>query len=471
MRLARWLAPLLCIAAALVGYARDATSTPTPVELTPTPALFATPDPIDLTATYIIQRATSAEVALNTAIPPVSTLDPVFQTVTAIYAATETTNVPTSELDPIAMTATHIVQQATLAAATANPPRPQGVGTLDPVFLTVTALYTQGEPPMIRVEPTAAPTLTSAEIELLYHRWKTDLETAAGFSHPAFDEAVTQLLDSRHFSIDGRINSRNFEPEIQIDRIFFDGRTYVAVLVPTGPVSGCEMSKLLLFRMDTDRPMLLPDLISPESVSGDCHIHFFTDENNPYVSGFEDRNGNGYPEIAIITAPGANNPERRIILLEIRPGGEIVDISPITYGNMMPYEFIDLNHDGILEIRAVDWFFDGNTRNPTTRFYGWDGTRYRDISNTVDISLWPEITAFQNALEGSEGCLVPYGRVYTVMLEYIAMERLEEGWVWLQSHTHWDKCTPQQLEQDGDRIDAFIRWLHLQRQLHETRSA
>jgi hypothetical protein len=99
MRLARWLIPLLCIAAALVGCAPEATTTPTP---RPTPGI-----------------------------------DPVFLTVTAIYAPSESTRLPAPDgtLDPIAKTATWIVRVATHNASgqatwTFVPLRP--TATLDP---------------------------------------------------------------------------------------------------------------------------------------------------------------------------------------------------------------------------------------------------------------------------------------------------------------------------------------------------
>lgn len=286
-----------------------------------TPPATSSPNPLELTATAIIQHATMTQQAILTAATPYP-VDPLNLTATAIIR--NATMTQQARLD---------ATQETLLGSTFTP---------DPINLTVTAIIQHATMTAVALLPptrTPTPTLTYQEVRGLHEKWLTEMEEAAGFEHPIFNMLADEFVES----IDGGYIGvgPEFHPVSQVERITYEGDTYVVMLINRSE-SLLFGQQLFMFRVVGDEISLIPDPIQTHPVGDIMGIG----------DGFSDRNGNSYPDLAIGTNSGGSHPTIVLVLLEIRPGGEVVDITPeITYA--YPRSLVDLDGDGILEIEAL----------------------------------------------------------------------------------------------------------------------
>lgn len=444
--------------------------TPPPIIVTASPEI----DPRFLTATSIVDRATAHA---NPDVLPTNTIENLQVTVV--------TNTPTLTPEPVQLTAraltraplyktaTAIVARATEVAMTYAPTLTAEILTetaVDPDKLTAyvdlvhTATAIVEEATAITFTPTPTqvpiPTLSAEETEALHQRWLNELEGYVGFSHPVFDPIVDQLIlstRSRHLA---RWRDSSY-PQPEIESVDYEGITYLAVIARNSYIE--LQSRLLLFRMVNGEPELIPDPVTTSPVG---YILSFEDWEN-YLGGFMDRNGNGYPDLAIFTTTGGSHPTVVDVLLEIRPGGEVVDITPFTsdYGRARAF-LTDLEDDGVFEYGA--WRCLPTPFNPTcpdmyygpARYFAWDGNAYVEITGSLDVSYWPEINAFWESVATQDGCLLPSYDMYDMLLAHFVRDELADAWARLEPMLRWDECTAEQLERYGEDMDDLVKWVN-----------
>jgi hypothetical protein len=398
------------------------------------------PDPLEFTATAIILNATASEVAYRAATQQMLTLE---------------------ALNPIDRTATMFILNATATEVAANYEATRLARGLDPLDLTATAIVlnaTETDQPGYHATQqalgtTPTPTLTNHEIEVLRQHWLAELEMAAGFSHSAFDAHLDELVEEVGMIPPNYVRDFHVQPDIA--RVTYEGSTYVVILAPyISPLMG---HTLLIFQVTDDTPVLIPDAV--ESLC--CNMRFdpaYSASDDSFD--FADVNGNGYPDIAIYADSGGSGEYGGLVLLEITSDGEITNITPQRI-DVSPRYLVDIDDDGIFEI-----FGNSSYRVPLpgsdtlmTRYYGWDGTAYQDISATLDEMYWPMIGEFWESVAQSNGCLLPSAEMYQMLMDYLARGQLEEGWVRLQPQLRWDLCSVHVWTNDRDDMDDLMEWV------------
>jgi hypothetical protein len=176
-------------------------------------------------------------------------------------------------------------------------------------------------------------------------------------------------------------------------------------------------------------------------------------EYTAFVAGLEeiaDRNGNGLPDFAFTEYSGGNCcPPTHLFVFEIQTDGSVKNITPNGRGDAQ--ELIDIDGDGIFEIKGVSWITPfhelGNTQSRyinLIRWYGWDGNAYVDVSAQYPDLYEPEIVSLRRTLE-STGCSISdnTAAIQQIILDYYAIGRLQEDWQELRSTFNWDTCTDQ----------------------------
>jgi hypothetical protein len=346
--------------------------------------------------------------------------------------------------------------------------------SIDPLYVTATAFILQmtyqaagttdfsGTP---APSSTLIPTLTFEEAENLRLRLNNEMETAAGFSHPVFDHIAYRLVSSAFYEIASANQLRASQMEvslytstldIQIRRMIHHDINYVAVIV-----RGFEHSsdELLVFQLK-DIPILIFNNIQ------DGVYHFFrlsfSSEENRDLGGFADRNGNGRLDLAVMNLPTGTCGFSTLTLLEMQDDGQLENIAPTnwrTYSKALS----DTNDDGILEIKVVEFFDIPIPVNcgqfPVTHWYGWNGTAYVNISGELGESYYPDIQAYWDSLASKDGCLLPSYEMYQMLVSYIAMGRLQEGWARLGPLLQWEKCSPETLVEQSEEFGQFLEWI------------
>jgi hypothetical protein len=237
-----------------------------------------------------------------------------------------------------------------------------------------------------------------------------------------------------------------------VEKTTYEGNTYIVMLInrSDSPLMGHQ---LLMFRVEDDEIYLLPHPIQTEGIG---YIMVFVD-------GFADRNGNGYPDLAIDTGTGGSHPTLYLVLLELRPHGEVEDISPQS-SDALPRYLVDLDGDGIFEIEArgcIPHPFNGYCLDRYfgfRRLFAWDGTAYRDISATNE-AYWPAIAAFWRGTREREGCLLPDYPMYDMLVGYLAMGRLQEGWSRLHPLLRWDTCSQDSFARYSKDMIDLVAWV------------
>jgi hypothetical protein len=243
-----------------------------------------------------------------------------FTVLLLLIAACTGSSPPTPTPTPISPTASPVLDIPTHTPTPSN---------------TQTATYTP------RPTWTPIPTLSVEEMDALRQRWILDLETAAGFNHPVFDEFVDEWLETPWGDSWLR---RNMHMTPKIEELNFVGDTYVAMIVDD---SDHFMGHgLLLFRLVDGEPQLIPNPIRYDYSSD--FLNFAEEDYQEVTAGFADRNGNGYPDLTVYASSGGNCGLIMPLILEIHPGGEVVDLTPFT-SMQFRAELVDLNNDGVLE--------------------------------------------------------------------------------------------------------------------------
>jgi len=431
----------------------------------------ATPGPTlssrQLQATAIIQGAT--ETMLGYTWTPFATSTPYPSATPCMTAG----GCPTPVLDHDQMRATQIIEGATATAAMIltgtrmaelspmlDADQVRATQMIAGATATIGALQTATQRAIEAYTP--PPTLTSDELQGLHERWLDELETAAGFSHPVFEEVVDGLVQTAPDAYAEYL--RNFHMQPEIERTEYEGSTYVALIVePEFILAGSR--RLLLFRLTDDGPVLLPDVLNTGfyyyiTFSG---VRFGHDGD---LGGFADRNGNGYPDLAIDTDSNGSCGVQAMQVLEIRPDDRVMNLSPITMqhlGDSAPRDFVDLEGDGILEIVVATY-----SVAPTSygchipamiQYYAWDGTAYQNISPTLDESYYPAIDQYWSSIDREDVCLLPDQPMYQMLIDYIALGRLEEGWLRLQRVLHWERCPGDLTDFQRDHMLSLVAWV------------
>jgi hypothetical protein len=479
--LKRWRILLLCVGLALALVAGTWVSAVPAVTTIPTP----TPYDFGLTATYLVAGATATAQANAT-----------------FYALTTPT--PTSGIDPIYITATYIVDRATQTeayykTATANP--------IDPIYVTASAVVAQatqiqaaymtatagGTFTLPTTFPTAVPTLSDEESTALMKRWTTTLEQTTGFSHPVLDSIAYDFL--RQIQFHRQISPfSGFQPDLEIKpvvtRVTFRDNEYV-VLVVREPVTW--FVTLWIFRLMNDEPILLSGDV-PYTLGGGYG------ELDPAQFTFHDFNQNELPDLVVGYYSGGSCPSMWFGVLEIQTDGSVINVAKAIpgngprefgsveadtnlYGSIIRFETVDVNQDGIPEIKVVGKYFDfpkppnaGGSCHflPMTHYYAWDGNEYKDITSTLDESDYPDIDAYFDNLK-EPTCLFSDLKLYQVIIDYFVLGRLKEGWARLAPEIHLDLCPPERLAQGGEDIGRFLAWvgtlLELEQQNHSENSS
>ncbi|MEO8610044.1 MAG: hypothetical protein ABI690_19275 [Chloroflexota bacterium] len=429
----------------MTATAWDTIQTPMPTS-PPTWTLFPSDTPFDANATATaIQETADAYGTANT-VAPFPTQDFLVLTDTANAGATANAQ----SIDPIYITATYIVGRATQTEA---------------AYMTATA---GGTLPTSVV--TSTPTLSPEDEEDLIARWTDELERATGFSHPLFAGIAYDLLNGVRYGGQLSDEYRDFYIHPIVTRTKYDGNEYV-VLVTREPV--ISEATVWIFRVTDGKPVLM---------SGDVpySLGVIYGDIDPSWFDFKDFNQNGLPDLIVGYNSGGNCPSTWFGLLEIQPDGNIVDVAKTIpqheivqadladtslYVSIFRVEFVDVNQDGVSEVKAVGEYFNYPTQGsfgcnfvPMVRYYAWDGKGYKDITSTLDESYYPDIDAYFDNIKES-GCLYPGLEMDQVVLDYFVLGRLKDGWAWLASQLHWEMCSPKALTQSGELMGKFLTWV------------
>ena len=426
------------------------------VSATPVATSFFTSTPYDFdgTATYLVAGATATAYArtnMDSSVPfPTQTpIDPIEITATAIvvdatqksYDMTATAN----PIDPIYVTSTYIVGRAT---------------QIQSFYMTATAWDTIQTPlPTL----TLTSTLSDLDKENLRTGWRADLEKATGFSDPLLDNVTQDLLDL--LSWEYSVADLGSHLSIDVERRNYQGDDYIAIIVHS--LHSVYFDEFWMFRVHDDVPRIV---LTSREIRSSGILNFSWVIDGHYLGGFEDRNANGQPDLAIYTNGGGSCDSSQIRIVEIASNGELSDLSPNIGASVT--NLVDVNNDGMPEIQAGWSASDIPLAIKTcyiylVRYYGWDGTAYQDISPTLDESLWPVVGQFFKNIQSRDGCLFPDYTdisIYELLLAYQGMGRLEEGWQSLQPQLRWDKCSPEILAKRGEDMGKFLAWVgkHLQ---------
>ncbi len=433
----------------------------------------STPDDFDATATYLVAGATAKAQANETAdllaSPVVSpSYEPIVVTATALVDdATQTQayymTATAYPIDPIYITATYIVGRAT---------------QIQSFYMTATAWGTW--PPDF---PTLIPTMSADDENALLTRWMNELEAATGFTHPVFGSIAYELLQGLRFNREHIDQFPGLETDISavpvVTRVEYGGYEFVA-LVTREPA--LPAATLWIFRLTDDEVILISgDLpFSLGAVYGDL---------DPSLYEFNDFNKNGLPDVMVDFNSGGSCPSTWLGLFEIQPDGNVINVAKTIpengphefgsvevdtnlYTSIIRYETVDVNQDGIPEIKVVGKYFDfpkqpnmggGCYFLPMTRYYAWDGNEYRDITSTLDEAYYPSIDTYFKSVQES-GCSLPGSQV---IIDYFVLGRLKEGWARIASQMHLEMCPAETLVGRGEDIGKFLAWVGMLLELEQ----
>lgn len=477
-RLILWIGALLVVIAAFATAALDSSAQASPTPVTAT---------LDKTAQYLIDSGRDFYVTA-TAIMAGATATA--EAATSAERATDRYLIDSGQESLV--TATALVREATATAfvrremtaaqlAPTDATNQYLIDTGQDFYVTATAIIAgatqtvaaqRGTRYPLTPAPTATliPTLSAQEFEDLRLHWITELETAAGFSHPVFDPIANSLVEQLAWLIDYsnqrsarlRHNPRaDFQINLETRETTYGGDTYLALNIQASFLH----NQLLIFWLAGDLPTLIFD---SDVASGN---YLWLTLSGMYVDrdlgGFADRNGNGLPELVLENNPGGASCNRETLtVLEIQPGGQVADITPERALRVFLDGFVDLDGDGVLEIEASEWFFDKPQlsgvfcdRIEIKRYYSWNGTAYVDISGTLGEAYYPDIQAYWDSVAGQDGCLLPNYDMYRMLVSNMAMGRLHEGWSRLAPLLRWEQCFPSVLTASGEDIGQFITWM------------
>jgi hypothetical protein len=410
--------------------------------ITPVP-----PDSLQQTATAIIQNATVT-----------------MQALTALASVTPPCIRGSCVASNDALTATRIIQNATGTRAFELSATFQTLtpGTPDAIQMTATAIIVGATETAQAITPfptrTPFPPIPAAELERLRARWLGELETDVGFSHPALEETIDELVESIIYA-EYTDYIQDYHVQSDVIRTEYDGSTYIAVITHNSFAS-FRFSSLLLFRITDGVPVLLPEMI------GDGWILFFHNPHfsyNMYAGEFVDFNHNGYPEAIVYINDTGNCSPTGLMVLEITPDGEFVDLaSNIPTGYQ--FHWVDINGDNIFEVEMIDRVFGPYSNvgcNPlfVNRYFAWDGAAYQDISTTLDESYYPAIDDFWASLDADATCVLPDRLMYQMLASAWVLGRLEEEWQRLLGVLHWEFCSSDiRATQDYEMVNLVI-WI------------
>jgi hypothetical protein len=260
-----------------------------------------------------------------------------------------------------------------LYVPTLAPPPP----TPNPFQLTATRLIataTEGE--MTRIATTAIPsstfaipTLSTEDETVLREQFLNELETELGFLHPDLEGTVDRYIDSMRYEIE-RHNESGFgatnipENFIQdMDRTTFENVEYVAVVIPFDNAVAATYG--FIFRFENGKPEFL--------ARTDVGIT---------LERFDDRNGNGFPDVALKWSSCGSSCTYGMNVYEVRSNGEFVNLTENL--NAMLDDFVDLDGDGILELAGTQQIFipegvdQDNSKfyDRIPRWFFWNGDEY-----------------------------------------------------------------------------------------------
>jgi hypothetical protein len=415
------------------------------------PGTTATLAPFQLTATLIVGQATR-----QASIP--------------VTLPTRAFTTPATTLDAFELTATHIVGQATNAALAAT----------DPFLITATYVVAQAtaHAPTQLPTPTPLPTPNASQMAEMRAVLLAELEAAAGFSHPVFDELVMEYLselpnDGGATAYDNYRRSGGVLSEIS--RIEFGDWEYVAITVYKTAFQGLLQS-LLVFRHRNGSAQLLP--FPPSQMDGGYYwseAYVFNlsdydwDTEEGYVErplGFDDRNRNGLPDLAVRVSSGGNNGYGGMVLVEITEESRLIDIAP-TPNDAIVREIRDINNDGLDELVAYGciphpfndmcnydrWF-------GIERYFGWDGERYVDISATLDADVYyPALSQFWDTFDETSTCVLPSLEMYDMLVAAYIRGELDAQWERLQPSLRWGGCSVSSLQDYRIHLSSLVQWV------------
>ena len=355
-------------------------------------------------------------------------------------------------------------------------------------FLTATAIIAAATEIAVNVTMTAAadngisattthiPALSTGETEALRYRWLSELEAAAGFSHPVFVRLVDSLVEDAVAAIvyqnqngygnGSEVRRLLLQPEVEHAK--FDGKFYVAVITISEFVTSSPMPhSLFLFHISEGVPILLSNPIEDNRFLFGSEITF--DRDGQFPGGFGDRNANGVPDLLVHSSDFVGSSGcidwGTPMLLEFQADGSFADITPYSHSFpwLKPAGVLDLDHDGILEFRMRDDMgtplLGDRCELELIRYYGWNGKAYVDISPSLPETLWPGIEAFWRSIEEEKGCILPSLEMYQALLDYEARGQLATGWQRIQSTLRWDLCSPESLERNKRDMNDLIEWI------------
>jgi hypothetical protein len=340
----------------------------------------------------------------------------------------ETRNARTPET--LEMTASYIVQQATDQAAIAY------TKTANAIFGI--PLSSRTFLPANTIMPT--PTDTAAELERQKAEYITEIRAVVGFTHPIFDEIAQQFVDENR--TDGR-------GHLQLDTraIFFQNVQYIALIIRReGDSPLLWHSYLVLFRSSDHGMALLDNDLG----------YYLTMGFDEY--GFTDRNKNGLPDLTVYAWNGGKCCPFELHIFEIKPTHQIEEISPWTT-DVYPIRFIDLDNDGIPEIEGQEGTV--GAYNPMiTRWFGWNGQAYVDISRQHPELYLSRINDFAQGIASDCDRFPPVREEMEYYLaNFYAMGRLSDGWSELQRILKLH-CSADELQRVEGVLKEVEQWMN-----------
>jgi hypothetical protein len=242
--------------------------------------------------------------------------------------------------------------------------------TPDSFMMTATQLIATASEAAIMTQQVITPvaTLSNESETTLRAKFLSELETQLGFLHPTLEEIVGQYIDSIRYEIERHNETGSGATEIpeniiqDIDRTTFENIQYVAVVVPFARTEGATRGFIFRIENNTLEVLAQTDL-------------------NITLHPFEDRNGNGLPDVGFRWESCGSNCTYGMNIYEIRSNGEFVNLTEDL--NAKLHNFVDLDGDGILELEGFQSLFvpDGSTISRqhyqwTPRWFFWNGEAY-----------------------------------------------------------------------------------------------
>jgi hypothetical protein len=378
-----------------------------------------------------------------------------------------------STLDPLAVTASAIVQGATDTAAAQQ--ATSAAPGFEPLAATATTMVQ-------RATLGPHPTLSSEIVGFIQQQFVDILKSSLGFYHPVFEEAAGSAAASRFFQL-----GMPYKP--QVVTTDFESNKYVAAILPASlPYNGpyrfdpdYPADGLFVFRIPdgTGTPILVDKIAGSGPASEFFNLYpdgldtgFLTNAHRrdaypePPVYGFQDVNKNGLPDLAITGYPGGNTPWLLLMLYEITGDHQVVNITPhvpARWDGFYMDGFADPNGDGVWEIRMADVAnAAANLFHPQmydTRWFGWNGSAYVDITSQMADFYQPDIDAFMSQLQNAGPCFRPTDEMSWALAHYFELGRLREAWAEIEPRLRWNECTPEQMADFDYGIPLIQQWV------------